>query len=329
MTSTIKNKKGFAIVSVLVASAIGLIVLAGTTRIITFSLNASQAAKSSATELELLLSLSKLLADETQCKGNLKPNRVLNSIISGIDSSNPLTIIEEGQSFKNNLEIVKIDLMGATGNPRTEIVNRKFVVYYNKKNIRTLDDKPCNANSVEGCYFYFCDLKYKTEDVATNPNIEVCDIQNCASIQTNSTVGVSCGDGQFLKGFDDSGSKICHDLTEVYSKIGSCPSGEYLSGFDNKGKKICTVLTSTKNIAPPQNNPPQCNPGFTYSTQCSKCYQCSNGKMFSTLTCRCESCAVTGGTYSIAWNACNTNCPSGTSASVSWKGGNCYSCQCN
>ena len=250
MTSTIKNKKGFSIVSVLVASAIGLIVLAGTTRIITFSLNASQAAKSSATELELLLSLSKLLANETQCKGNLKPNRILNSIISRIDSSNPLTIIEEGQSFKNNLEIVKIDLMGATGNPRAEIVNRKFVVYYNKKNIRTLDDKPCNANSVEGCYFYSCDLKYKTEDVATNPNVEVCDVQNCSSTQMNSTVGVSCDDGQFLKGFDDSGNKICLDLTEVYSEIGSCATGEYLSGFDNKGQKICVTLASANT---PQN----------------------------------------------------------------------------
>ena len=244
MTTTIKNKKGFSIVSVLVASAIGLIVLAGTTRIITFSLNASQAAKSSATELELLLSLSKLLANETQCKGNLKPNRVLNSIISKIDNSNPLTIIEEGQSFKNNLDIVKIDLIGTTGNPRTEIVNRKFVVYYNKKNISTLDDKPCDANSVEGCYFYFCDLKYKTEDVATNPNVEVCDVQNCSSTQTNSTVGISCGDGQFLEGFDDSGNKICHDLTEAYSQIGLCATGEYLSGFDNKGQKICTALTS-------------------------------------------------------------------------------------
>ena len=248
MTSTIKNRKGFSIVSVLVASAIGLIVLAGTTRIITFSLNSSQAAKSSATEMELLLSVSELLANETQCKGNLKPNRVLNSIISGINSSNPLTIIEEGQSFKNNLEIVKIDLMGTSGNPKTEIVNRKFVVYYNKKNIRTLDDKPCNTNSVEGCYFYFCDLKYKTEDVATNPNVEVCDVQNCSSTQTNSTVGISCGDGQFLEGFDDSGNKICHDLTEAYSQIGSCATGEYLSGFDNKGQKICTALASANTL---------------------------------------------------------------------------------
>ena len=328
MTSTIKNRKGFAIVSVLVASAIGLIVLAGTTRIITFSLNSSQAAKSSATELELLLSLSKLLSDETQCKGNLKPNRVLNSIISGIDSSHPLTIIEEGQSFKNNLEIVKIDLMGTAGNPKTEIVNRKFVVYYNKKSMSTLNNKPCDTNSVEGCHFYSCDLKYKIEDVGTNPNIEVCDIQNCSSIQSNSIVGISCGDGQFLKGFDDSGNKICHDLTEVYSEIGSCATGEYLSGFDNNGQKICSVLTSA-NTPPPQNNPPQCSPDFTWSSQCSKCYLCSNGTMFSTLTCSCESCAVTGGTYSIAWNACNISCPSDTSASVSWKGGSCYSCQCN
>ncbi|MDE0119279.1 MAG: hypothetical protein OXM55_04635 [Bdellovibrionales bacterium] len=244
----LKRNKGLSIIEALAAAFIGGVVLAGTGKMIGVSLHSSNAVKSSTAEQSLVWAMSKVLTDTLQCKANLKPGSggisttngkgTISELIQGLNDPNveDTTLVKVGGTFKNVLEIVKMEFTGSgTGDPKTSTVIRDFIVYYKKKGVGTLENKPCDSTNVEGCYFQGCSLKYKLENNA-NPNVEVCDVQNCVgSAGGNYIVGISCGSGKYLKGFDSNGNKVCEVL-------GECSSGEYLKGFDSNGNKVCEVL---------------------------------------------------------------------------------------
>ncbi len=210
---------------------------------IAVSLHSSKTIQASSAEQSLIWSISKVLTNTIPCKANLKPSSggisatngkgTVSTLIQGLGDPNveDTTLVKVG-GFKNTLEVVKMDFTGSgTGNPKTSTVIRDFIVYYKKKGVGTMEDKPCNSSNVEGCYFQGCSLKYKLENNAS-PNVEVCDVQNCAGLGENHIAGISCGSGKYLKGFDSNGNKICQDL-------GECATNEYLKGFDSNGNKIC------------------------------------------------------------------------------------------
>ncbi|MDE0118708.1 MAG: hypothetical protein OXM55_01710 [Bdellovibrionales bacterium] len=188
------------------------------------SLRSSLTIQASIAEQSLMLSIGKVLTDTTQCKTNLKPSSggisatngkgTISELIQGLGdpSVEDFTLLKIG-SFKDVLDIVKMDFTGSgTGDPKTSTVMRDFIVYYKKRGIGTLENKPCDSTNVEGCYFKRCSLQYKLENRA-NPDVEVCDVQNCTgSGQTNNMAGISCGAGEYLKGFDSTGNKICEPI---------------------------------------------------------------------------------------------------------------------
>ncbi len=212
---------------------------------IAVSLHSSKTIQASTAEQSLIWSISKVLTNTIPCKANLKPSSggisstngkgTVSTLIQGLGDPNveDTTLVKVG-GFKNTLEVVKMDFTGSgTGNPKTSTVIRDFIVYYKKRGVGTMEDKPCNSSNVEGCYFQGCSLKYKLENNAS-PNVEVCDVQNCAGLGENHIAGISCGSGKYLKGFDSNGNKICEVL-------GECPANQYLKGFDGSGNKVCEV----------------------------------------------------------------------------------------
>ncbi len=210
---------------------------------IAVSLHSSKTIQASSAEQSLIWSISKVLTNTIPCKANLKPSSggisstngkgTVSTLIQGLGDPNveDTTLVKVG-GFKNTLEVVKMDFTGSgTGNPKTSTVIRDFIVYYKKKGVGTMEDKPCNSSNVEGCYFQGCSLKYKLENNAS-PNVEVCDVQNCAGLGENHIAGIKCPSGEYLKGFDSNGNKICEVL-------GECPPNQYLKGFDGSGNKVC------------------------------------------------------------------------------------------
>ena len=235
------------------------------------SIRSSQTVRSSLAEQSLIWAMGKVLTDTIQCKANLKPTSgrltgsdneqgrgTLSTLIQGLGDPNvdDFTLVEIGD-FKDSLEVVKMELQGNTGNPKTSTVNRDFVVYYKKKGVGTLEDKPCDSSNTDGCYFQTCSLQYELQSTS-NPDVTVCDVQNCTGIAGgNHVAGISCGGGKYLKGFDSNGNKICEDLGEcaanqylkgfdstgnkICEDLGECANNEYLKGFDSSGNKICEI----------------------------------------------------------------------------------------
>ncbi|MDE0120021.1 MAG: hypothetical protein OXM55_08460 [Bdellovibrionales bacterium] len=231
-----KCNKGLSIMEALAAAFIGGVVLAGTGKMISVSLHSSKVIQASTAEQSLIWSISKVLTEAIPCKANLKPSSggisatngkgTINALIQGLGDPNveDTTLVKVG-SFKNTLEVVKMEFSGSgTGNPKTSTVIRDFIVYYKKEGVGTLENKPCDSSNVEGCYFQGCSLKYKLEN-NLSPNVEVCDVQNCAGLGENHVAGISCGAGKYLKGFDSNGNKICEVL-------GECGANHYLKGFE-------------------------------------------------------------------------------------------------
>ena len=309
----LRKRSGFSLIETLVTAFIGGVILIGTGKMLSVSIQSSQTVRSSLAEQSLMWAMGKVLTDTIQCKANLKPTSggisetngrgTMNELIQGLGDPNidDFTLVETGTNFKNSLDIVKMELKGSTGDPKTSTVHRDFIVYYKKKGVGTLEDKPCKSTDTDGCYFQACSLKYKLQNMS-NPDVEVCDVQNCTGIAGgNHVAGIICGPGKYLKGFDSSGNKICevlgecganqylkgfdsagNKICEISQRNQSCPSGQYLSGFDNSGNKICKVSQSGQACATGQylrgfdingdkicENTPPVNNVTTYTNSCT------------------------------------------------------------
>ncbi len=167
------------------------VITVGTMQLATVSMQSSQVVRGTFSEQELRIAVNNILTNDNYCKANLKPEagRLTGSnsqkgigTISKLEQDG-VALLEEGKSFKGNLDIVKLELTGdATQNPKTATVNRKFVVYYSKKqtkDLNTLDGGDCTSSDTSGCYFLECDLDYRLENVASNPDVVACDTLNC------------------------------------------------------------------------------------------------------------------------------------------------------
>ena len=245
--------RGFSLVEVLVVGVVGSIIMAGTLKTLSLSVQSSQVARSSISEQTINSLVGDILNNENECKVNLHPNKITGEDkLKGAGSVKALTqksatILKTRSVFKNSLEIVDMRLSGekdsstdSLNDPKTAERDRTFSVYYKKKglgSLSTLGGGDCTSTNTDGCYFYQCKLRYQLSSLGTT--VTRCSPLDCLSSSTNNdaVAGVNCAEGQYLKGFDPRGRKICRTLP--LRVTGACPSGRYLAGFYASGRKYC------------------------------------------------------------------------------------------
>ena len=168
------GKKGMGLAEVLVAGAVGGIIIAGSMKSLSVSLQSAQVARSSLTETTLAHTLSRAL-DSTNCSINLQPKAGSTGRL--VADTNPVTdpkngkgklskltiryqtgtrevtkdgetvtepvyedreVVKTGEDFKGNFHIVKMALRGDATDPKAphpDPAQRSFVVYYKKNNL--------------------------------------------------------------------------------------------------------------------------------------------------------------------------------------------------
>ena len=155
-TSSLRKKDGFSIIETLIMMGLLSVVALGTIKLSTVSIQSSQVVRSAFSEQELRIAVNNVLTNDNDCKANLQPTTgklTGGNSQKGIGTISKLekggvVLLESGESFKGNLEIVKMELTGdASQDPKADTVDRTFVVYYSRKNAKEL-------NTLGGGYLY-------------------------------------------------------------------------------------------------------------------------------------------------------------------------------
>ena len=195
-TLVLKGSSGFSLMEILVVVGISSVILVGTFKILSVSTQSSQIVSSSFSEQDLRVVLGQILGEPEQCKINLDPfttgrldgtDKLLGLGTVSMLTKDGIELVQINSLFKNDLHIIKMELMGDnTQDPKIGIVERTFVVYY-KKNIMgeqsSLGGEVCDASDVRGCYFSKCTLGYKLE-TPTNV-VKTCDVMDCTGGEEN------------------------------------------------------------------------------------------------------------------------------------------------
>ena len=193
------DKLGFSIIEVLIVGAIASVIMLGTLKILFISTQSSNVVRASLSEQDLRMAISNILHEEDQCRTNLEPGDLTGThsskgagTIAKLEWGN--TVIETGQPYKNDLEIVEMELWdqsnptapndptGANGEERV------FTVYYKKQgvgNLNTLNNEDCDSSNKNGCYYSQCTIgTYKLN----GSNVALCrGVKDC--ISSNSGTG--------------------------------------------------------------------------------------------------------------------------------------------
>ena len=171
--------RGFAMVEILMAALLGSAVVGGTFKVLEVSMQSSRVAKSTLTEQELTVLVGNVLNNDdltvttNDCHQNLKTSSTdftklsgsgvneiwrLSKLKKNVGASDEVTLLQTGQDFQNNLEIIDMQLTDGGS------LNRRFVVFYKKKNMGDMNTlgggSNCDSTSQEDCYYAYCDLKY-------------------------------------------------------------------------------------------------------------------------------------------------------------------------
>ena len=225
-----KLTRGLGLIEVLVGGAIGSVVVAGSMKSLQLSLESAQVVRSSLSESELRFSLAQILTNEEDCKANLKPTadnvpdpkavglygakrdwgrgevvqlkKNIGNNVAGDASTeaDDILLVEQGVSFKGDLNIVKMALKGSStedddNNPKKGLRTRTFVVYYKKEGMgsfSTLGGEPCTESDQTGCYFNQCQVEYQLQDQA-NPEVTKCAVADCVNYGSGGSGGnVEC-----------------------------------------------------------------------------------------------------------------------------------------
>ena len=247
---------GFSLIEVLVAAGVSVVVLGGTTKILSTAIQSSRLTSISVSEQELRNTVGISLG-EPNCQINLDPSEITGSdSAKGIGSLALLSagelVITSGSTFKNDLDIVKMEVLGdSASDPLSGITERSLVVYYKKRDmgdLSTMGGKTCSVSNQEGCYFIHCSLEYElqTGTPPSGPSVKTCNALNCLGYDLDTVAGKECGVNEHLVGFDTSGKEVCGP-SQVSQ---ACGANKYLVGFDDKGKVICEKSQSGEKCDP-------------------------------------------------------------------------------
>ena len=200
--------RGFALVEILVATLLGSAVIGGTFKVLEVSLQSSRVARSSLTEQELTVLIGNVLNDSAQCRINLNSG---SADFTDIGSGNwrlaklikdTETLLQTGQDFQSNLEIIDMQLQ--TGGS----LDRRFVVFYKKKNMGNLNTlgggANCSSSDTTDCYYAYCDLDYATNVPSSSTGSWDCGSPSCVYFNASSSGGG--GNPECYKVTDGSGT---------------------------------------------------------------------------------------------------------------------------
>lgn len=240
-----KRKNGISLVEVLIAGAIGGVIMLGSVKALSFALQAAQVSRSILTENDFRLTVSKAL--KTACVENLKPARLTgDDSAKGIGTLAEITKPSIGTGiYKKDVDVVRMELKG---DPTTE--TRTFIAFYKKTGLgelNTVGNQECSDTVTSGCFYQTCrlDYKFKVDDTTTTED-ESLELAECNPFDCNESAqnlaGVDCekthGHGFSVAGFDDSGQPICKNLT---ADANPCPFGTQLKGYKTDGRPDCTA----------------------------------------------------------------------------------------
>ena len=204
MVKLIKNKKGVGLAEVLVAGAVGGVIIVGSMKSLSLSMQSAQVARSSLSESDMRHSISQILSNTGDCLANFDPTPTPNTVptdpeqagalglygtnrdwavgevvrlaktLGNSDNTDDVALLKKGVAFKGDLEIVQMELKGSLGDSppnsdKTVLKKavRNFVVYYKKVGMggySTLGGEPCTTSNKVGCYFSQCTVEYQRDD---------------------------------------------------------------------------------------------------------------------------------------------------------------------
>ena len=199
---------------VLVAGAVGGVIIAGSMKSLQLSLQSAQVVKSSLSESDLHHTIRQVLSSKQDCLSNFKPTgetipsdpKQPSSIglygadrewgvgevvrfaktFGNTDNTDDEALLKKGVAFKGDLSIVKMELKGQLPSSKDSTTKldkkpalRTFVVYYKKEGMggySTLGGEPCDKDNLQGCYFNQCKVELRLDDsVTTGTNEAKCE----------------------------------------------------------------------------------------------------------------------------------------------------------
>ena len=201
----LRHKRGMGLAEVLVAGAVGGVIIAGSMKSLQLSLQSAQVVKSSLSESDLHHTIRQVLSSKQDCLSNFKPTgetipsdpKQPSSIglygadrewgvgevvrfaktFGNTDNTDDEALLKKGVAFKGDLSIVKMELKGQPPRPKDSTTKldkkpalRTFVVYYKKEGMggySTLGGEPCDKDNLQGCYFNQCKVELRLDDSAT------------------------------------------------------------------------------------------------------------------------------------------------------------------
>ena len=206
---------------ILVAGAIGGVMLAGSMKTLQLSLQSAQVVKSSLSESDLHHTIRQVLSSKQDCLSNFKPTgetipsdpKQPSSIglygadrewgvgevvrfaktFGNTDNTDDEALLKKGVAFKGDLSIVKMELKGDLPTtpppPDDDKITKKeatrhFIVYYKKRGLgsySTVGGADCKANNLSGCYFNRCVLTLKLEPNPPDTKEEKCE-STCTAV---------------------------------------------------------------------------------------------------------------------------------------------------
>ena len=249
----LRHKWGMGLAEVLVAGALGSIIVASSLKSLDLSLQATQVLRSTFTLSELDDTLAKALSggQDGACGTNLKPSSYPDGTLTGSHALKGLgtvpslkiqntEVLKTGADFKQQFHIIKMEMKGDSSKDPAltseQPVSRNFVIYYKKNNLGNLSTKggtECSLSNTEGCYWASCSLHYALDSTAQK--VSQCDLLNCQTAKTLDVIGKSCPQGQYFSGFQANGELDCKSL--------KCPVGQVLEGVDSEKAVICKDLS--------------------------------------------------------------------------------------
>ena len=242
----IKKQKAFSIMGVLVASAIGIIVITGLTKLFVHMNTQLKQSEQRAQRTNLVSLIASYINSPKNCKETL--TQILPELTAGTNK-NFGKILSSGGGTVIDLDAEKDRIKAQYG------MEGYLVFQFNC-------EEPGSSNPCKKCSGpYPCPPKSWSLSLISQNNVNgiprfnnvfkfpviithtgaddyefECNQQNMGiSIDFSSA---SCSAGETLRGFDSNGNKICDPRSELLKNL-SCPSGQVLRGFDSNGNLIC------------------------------------------------------------------------------------------
>ena len=255
----ITNNRGYGLLEVLMAGAIGAIMMAGTMKGVSLSVQNSQVVQATLDEAEFRKIFKQKVAEDNVCKNSLvfqnqESTGTVPHLANSANSEDDKDKLTIGRWRSTSIDIVKFDFQATV--PQAEETQsqsrrRKLFAYYKKDGLgelSTVGGKDCASGNIEGCYVATCSFDYKTfaQNADGDYPVESCEVKACSISLSLDDDPEGCGPGAYLRGWDD-GVPDCVSLAGLTADANPCPYGTIFKGYEegkSPPKAICTRVRS-------------------------------------------------------------------------------------